>query len=112
MATFGGTTFSERGGGAGQRFPLWSASASVNVILIPGGAPVLQTGGNPPETIDLPFQCNTSQYSTLKSKKGQQHTLVIATGTYQAILADINGDEVTATANVVQGVMKFMKVGS
>ena len=111
MASFGGTTFSERGGGGGRQFPLWSAEASVNVILIPGGAPVLQTGGNPPETLDIPFQCNTSQYSTLKTKKGQQHSLVITSGSYQAILQSISGDEVTASANVVQGTMKFLKVG-
>jgi hypothetical protein len=111
MATFDGVTFQERGAGGGQGFPLWSAEATVNVILIPGGAPVIQTGGNPPESLDMPFQCTTAQYSSLKGKKGDQGSLVIASGSYTAILAGISGVEVTASANKVHGSMRFLKVG-
>src|SRR5687768_2667382 len=112
MATFDGVTFSERGGGAGLNFPLWSAEAAINAIPIPGGVPVLQAGGNPPESLDLPFQATLAQYSSLKGKKGLQGSLVIASGSYTAVLAGISGNEVTASANVVQGTMRFLKVGA
>ena len=112
MATLDGVSFEERGGGGGLNFPLWSAEGAVNVIVIPGGTPVIQAGGNPPESLDLPFQCNTSQYSSLKSKKGLQKSLVIESGSYTVVLVSISGTEVTASANVVQGSMRFLKVGS
>lgn len=113
MASFGGTSFDERGGGGGTHFPYYGVKAALNVILIPGGAAVIQGGGMPPQSIELPIQCTTSQYAALRGKVGDQGTLVTEEGSTAAIL-----DELSSPVRLLDGndeywqmTLKLLKVG-
>lgn len=114
MASFtasGTVTFSERGSGRGQGFPVWAADMPINQVAIPRGAPVLQSGGRSAQTLDLPFQCSISNYISLLGKCGKQGALVIALGTFTAVLQSLSGIEINANSGIVQGTAKFLRVG-
>jgi hypothetical protein len=109
MATFDGVTFSERGE-SGTMFPAWSAGVTITEHEIPGGAPVLQTGGRKARRLSMPIRCTTAQYTSLLGKVGVEGSLAIAYGTVTATLEGISDPvEITKTAGLWFATLDFVR---
>ena len=107
--SFDGTTILEAGSSG---YAGWESSVDVTEIQIPGGAPVLQTGGSKARRIALPVRVTTAQYTALLGKVGDSGTLSIAYGSVTAILESISSvSEITKTDGLWFCTLNLIKVG-
>lgn len=108
-ASFGGVTFLERGSNS---YPGWESSVDITEIQIPGGSPVLMTGGFKARKIALNIRCTAAQYTALLALVGTSGTLTIAYGSATAILQSVSSPvEVTKTAGLWFATLNLLKVG-
>lgn len=90
MATFGGTTFGERGGGGGRDFPVHGASGTYATYVIPGGAAQLVRVGDAITDLTVPASGTAAVLSSLRGKEGDAGTLSYAGGSLSCTLKAVS----------------------
>lgn len=112
MASFPGTanTFSERGQGGGQAFPLHGGRAEFDPrVFLGGGAALYRITREAPEQVTIPCQGTRAQMDALFGEVGQDGDLIYVGGTVAAVLASI-GDtqELIGGTDLWRWTMQFL----
>lgn len=108
--TYNGHSFHEAGSN-GLNVPSWPKKYVTVTKIIPGGTPVVQVIGLDAPKLVMPIQGTASQMSALEGDMdGSTHSLVIASGTYTALLEELSPRiEVKPGTDLYQRTATFIK---
>jgi hypothetical protein len=108
--TYNGHAFKESGS-AGANVPSWPKKWLTITKIIPGGTPVVQSIGADVPRLVMPIQGTASQMSAIEGDMdGSTHSLVIASGTYTALLEELSPRiEVKPGTDLYQRTATFLK---
>jgi hypothetical protein len=109
VATWNALTLGERGSGSGTFVPVHGGAASLTARAPVVGSGSVDAGGRTIARLQMPIKCGSATLASLYGDVGENHSLVYAGGTVDAVLVEISSAvEVKPLADTYFAALDFL----